>query len=66
MNFRVIGFVCMIVGIVLLVFGILATQKAGEQIVEGLTGHFTDTTMWYIIGGIVLLVGGWGLTRIRK
>ncbi len=58
---RVIGFGLFIVGIVILIFGINATHKAGEKILGGVTGHYSDTTMWYIIGGILLIIIGSGI-----
>ncbi len=64
--FRVLGAVAFIVGIVLLIFGINATQKTGEKIVDEVTGHYTDSTMWYIIGGIALMVAGAGVSRIKR
>jgi hypothetical protein len=64
--FRVIGTALFIGGVIMLIFGIAATQKTGEKIVDALTGHYTDATMWYIIGGVILIVGGIGLTRVRR
>ncbi len=32
--------------------------------VHGVTGEYTDKTMWYIIGGIALILAGAGLTRM--
>jgi hypothetical protein len=55
---RIIGFVLLAVGVALLIFGFNASQSVGEQVVEGVTGRFTDATMVYIIGGIAAMVGG--------
>lgn len=63
---RVLGILFLIVGIVLLVFGIKSTHAAGEQIARAVQGRFTQTTMWYIIGGIVLIVIGGGLALRRR
>ena len=64
--FRVLGSVLCIVGIVLVIFGIAATEKTGEKVVNEVTGHYTDKTMWYIIGGIAMIIGGAGITRIKR
>ncbi len=64
--YRVSGFALFALGIILLIFGVLATQRASEKVVETITGHFTSGTMWYFIGGIVLMVGGFGLIRVRS
>jgi succinate dehydrogenase/fumarate reductase cytochrome b subunit len=63
--FRILGSAAFLIGIVLVVFGVIATQKTGEKAVSSVSGHYTDTTMWYFIGGIALVVGGAGLTRIK-
>src|SRR5580658_6322823 len=58
---RIFGIVILIVGLVVLGFGINSSQAVGEKVVEGLSGRFTSNTMWYIIGGIALIVGGGAL-----
>jgi len=63
--FRVFGIAILVVGAILIVFGIRSTDKVSEKVVEGVTGHYTDTTMWYIIGGIALVIVGGGLI-VRK
>jgi uncharacterized membrane protein YidH (DUF202 family) len=63
---RVLGLIVFIVGVVLLIFGINATQKVSEKVMEGTTGRYTHETMWYIIGGIVLIIGGLTLTAKRR
>lgn len=55
---RILGLVAIVVGVILLVFALNSTQTVTEKIVEGVTGRYTNYTMWYIIGGIVLIVGG--------
>ncbi len=55
----ILGLVLLVVGGVLLVFGLNATDSVADEISEGLTGKFTDETTWYILGGLALaLVGG--------
>jgi succinate dehydrogenase/fumarate reductase cytochrome b subunit len=66
MNYRIFGWVLFLIGIVLLVLGIMSTQKTGEKVVAELSGQYTHATMMYIIGGIVLIVGGFGITRIKR
>jgi hypothetical protein len=64
--FRVLGMTVLVIGVVLLVFGISATQKTGEKVRDELTGHYSSSTVWYIIGGLALIVGGAGLTCIKR
>jgi hypothetical protein len=59
---RILGLVLLAVGIVLLIFGYNASQSVSEKIVERFTGHFTNQTMWYLIGGVAAVVGGLGLS----
>ena len=58
---RILGIVLLVVGLVILGFGINASQAVGEKVIENLTGRFTSSTMWYIIGGVALVVGGGAL-----
>ncbi len=55
---KILGLVLLIVGIVLLVFGLNATDSVADTVSEGFTGKYTDETMWYIIGGIVAAIAG--------
>ncbi|MFW5801594.1 MAG: DUF3185 family protein [Spirochaeta sp.] len=63
---RIIGIVLVIVGAVLLYFGFQASQAVGDQMVEELTGRFSDTTMWYLIGGGAAVVAGVFLAFFKK
>jgi succinate dehydrogenase/fumarate reductase cytochrome b subunit len=55
---RILGFVLLICGIVLIIVGVNATRSFGNQVSNFFSGHFTNTTMLYIIGGIVAAVAG--------
>ena len=55
---RIIGIVLLVVGVVILLFGMNAKDTLGEQVNEAVTGRYSDRTMWYIIGGIGLGVLG--------
>ena len=59
----VIGIVLAAVGVVLLYFGITASDSLVDQASKTFTGRFTQQTMIYIILGVVALVGG-GLTAL--
>jgi len=63
---KLIGVVLFVVGLVLLYFGWQSSETFGEQLKEGVTGRFTDKTMWYLIGGIAAAVGGAFLLLFRK
>ena len=60
---RVIGIVLAVVGVVLLYFGLTASDSLVDQASKTFTGRFTQQTMIYITLGLVALVGG-GLTAL--
>jgi hypothetical protein len=59
---RIFGIVILIVGVVLLVIGLQATDSLGERLSNTFTGHWTDKTNFYIVGGIAAAVLGGLLT----
>ena len=63
---NVLGFVLLIVGAVLLFFGVQATGAFGEKVVHDFTGHYTDNTMTYLIGGGVCAVLGLALLMLNR
>ncbi len=63
---RILGVVLLVLGIVLFAFGWNATDTVTEEVSEGLTGKYTDETMWYIIGGLVVAIVGLALTLFGR
>jgi hypothetical protein len=59
---RIAGLVLLTIGVLLLIFGLNASHAFGDSVKEGLTGTYTDKTMWFIIGGGALAIAGAGLT----
>jgi hypothetical protein len=55
---RVLGAVLLVVGIALLFFGMNATDKPVEELSNTFLGHYTDETMWYLVGGGAAAVAG--------
>jgi hypothetical protein len=66
MNMRVVGIVLLVVGAVLLYFGLQATDAPLEQVRESVTGDYSDQTMLYLIGGAAAAVGGIALLLVGK
>jgi hypothetical protein len=62
---RIVGIVLVVVGIVLLIMGLSASDSVADQVSETVTGHFTDRTTWYIVGGIGLAVIGVIIALLR-
>ncbi|MFB9068449.1 DUF3185 family protein [Pseudofulvimonas gallinarii] len=61
-----IGIALLVGGAIALYFGLTATDSLSERVVEGVTGRYTDGTMWYLIGGGVAAVGGLALLFMGK
>ncbi|BBK30678.1 uncharacterized protein DUF3185 [Stella humosa] len=61
----ILGIVLLCVGAILLVFAWRAANAPVDQVVNSLTGRFTDGTMIYILGGIAAVVGGVFLMAFR-
>jgi hypothetical protein len=48
---RMLGVVLLVVGAVLLVLGLNASDSVADQVSKTFTGRFTKATTWYIVGG---------------
>jgi hypothetical protein len=57
-NTKIIGIALLVLGAILLYFGINATEAPMEEVGEALTGRYSDDTMMYLIGGGVAAVAG--------
>jgi hypothetical protein len=64
---RPISLALLVGGIVLIIYGVSASDSIGSSFTRFFTGSPTDRTMWLLIGGIVAAVGGAaGLLRGSK
>jgi uncharacterized membrane protein YidH (DUF202 family) len=55
----VIGLVILVVGVFLIGAGLQKTQTLTNKVVEGITGRYTQKTIWILIGGaLLILIGG--------
>ncbi|MBC7369711.1 MAG: DUF3185 family protein [Undibacterium sp.] len=64
---RPISLALLIGGIVLIIYGISASESFGSDISRFFTGSPTDKTIWLLIGGIVAAaVGASGMVRGSK
>ncbi|HWB19974.1 MAG TPA: DUF3185 family protein [Phycisphaerales bacterium] len=59
---RIVGIVIFVLGIALLIVGVNASDSFADQFTKAFTGHFTDGTTWYILGGCALGLLGLLLT----
>lgn len=60
-----LGIALLIGGIVLIIFGINASDSFGSDVSRFFTGAPTDKTMWLLISGVVAAVAGGFLTLGR-
>lgn len=58
---RILGIILFVVGIVFLYFGFNSSHAPLDKLDSAATGHYTQHTMGYIIGGIVMVILGGGL-----
>lgn len=63
---RIVGIVLLVVGVILLVVGLNASDSMGDQISKTFTGKFTDSTAWYMYGGIAMALLGGLLVAVGK
>jgi uncharacterized membrane protein YidH (DUF202 family) len=64
---KLIGFVLLAVGILLLVMGYNASQSVGSQFKEAFSGSMSDkATLFYIGGAVVTAVGAYLAFMSRK
>ena len=55
---RIVGIVLLVIGLALVVLGLNATDSLADRWSNYFTGHYTDTTVWYLVGGIGAAVVG--------
>ena len=59
---RIFGLILLVVGALLLLLGLNATDSVTESVKEGVTGRYTATTTWYLVGGGAMALLGLALT----
>ncbi len=55
---KLLGLALLAIGIVLLVFGFIESDSVSSSFSRLFTGQPTDKTVWLLIGGAVLTIGG--------
>ncbi len=59
---RAIAIAMLVVGVVLIIFGVNASNSFGSSVSRAFTGNPTNHSMWLLIGGIALGIVGLVLT----
>ncbi len=55
---RVVGIVLLVLGVALFIVGMNASDSIADRWSNFFTGHFTDTTVWYMVAGIASVIVG--------
>jgi len=56
------GIVLLAAGVILFIIGLNASDSLADRTSNFFTGHYTDKTVWYMVGGGALALGGLALT----
>jgi hypothetical protein len=49
---RIPGIVLLVVGVILFIIGMNSSHSMADRMSNTFTGRFTESTTWYIVGGI--------------
>ena len=64
---KTLSLAVLIAGIILLIFGISASESIGSDFSRLFTGNPTDEAIWLLLGGIIVtIIGAGGLLRGSK
>ncbi|MFH2002039.1 MAG: DUF3185 family protein [Planctomycetota bacterium] len=55
---RISGLLLLVVGVIFFIIGMNASDSLADRLSNFFTGHLTDATVWYIIGGAASAVIG--------
>ena len=58
---RVVGIALLVVGVVLIVFGMQASASLGSRLSEFFTGAPSDRTIWLLVAGVAAAIIGLGM-----
>jgi succinate dehydrogenase/fumarate reductase cytochrome b subunit len=57
----VVGIALLVVGVVLILFGMNASASLGSRVSEFFTGTPSDRTIWLLVAGVAAAIGGLGM-----
>ena len=58
---RILGAILVVVGLVLLVFAWSSSHAVADKVTAAATGRFTQSTILYLITGLIAAIGGGAL-----
>ena len=62
----VVGMAFLVVGVVLIIFGMNASASLGSRLSELFTGTPSDRTLWLLVAGVAAAIIGLGLLLVGR
>ena len=62
----VVGIALLVVGVVLMIFGMQASASVGSRVSELFTGAPSDRTIWLLVAGVAAAMLGLGLLLVGR
>jgi LPXTG-motif cell wall-anchored protein len=62
----VVGIALLVIGVVLMIFGMQASASVGSRVSELLTGAPSDRTIWLLVAGVAAAILGLGLLLVGR
>jgi LPXTG-motif cell wall-anchored protein len=62
----VVGIALLVIGVVLMIFGMQASASVGSRVSELLTGAPSDRTIWLLVAGVAAAMLGLGLLLVGR
>lgn len=63
---RGLGIACLVAGILLIVYGLNASDSFASNVKESITGNPSDRSIWLLVGGAALVVVGGSTMFVRS
>jgi LPXTG-motif cell wall-anchored protein len=62
----VVGIAFLVIGVVLIIFGMQASASVGSRLSELFTGAPSDRTIWLVVAGVAAAILGLGLLLVGR
>jgi LPXTG-motif cell wall-anchored protein len=63
---NVVGIAFLVVGVVLIIFGMNASASLGSRLSELFTGALSDRTIWLLVAGVAAAILGLGMLLVGR
>jgi LPXTG-motif cell wall-anchored protein len=62
----IVGIVFLVIGVILIIFGMQASASLGSRLSELFTGAPSDRTIWLLVAGVAAAILGLGLLLVGR